>query len=113
MKTMCEYVFHTASGLDLYFLVFLSVIFLCLLRIVKFVFLLMTTLFVVCGMEWSSFPDIKSKNSLKANPVEKVELFGITIDCQLTFNGNLTGLCCNPDYRSYSLRKIRKYLTQD
>ena len=52
-------------------------------------------------------------NSIVINKSDTVELLGITTDIKLTFNEHINNLCRNASYKSYALRRIRKYLTED
>lgn len=44
------------------------------------------------------------------NENDKVQLFGITIICKLTFNENLYSLGFNDNYKLYTLCRIKLYL---
>ena len=52
-------------------------------------------------------------NPIVINESNAVELLEITIDNRLTFNEHINNLCRNASYNLYTLRRIRKYLTQD
>ena len=52
-------------------------------------------------------------NSIVINESNIEELLGITIDNMLTFNEHINNLYRNASYKSYALRRIRKYLTED
>ena len=62
------------------------------------------------GKKWHN-KIIKLKISpIVINEIDKVELFGIAINCTLTFHENLHILGFNANYKLYTLRRIKKYL---
>ena len=52
-------------------------------------------------------------NSIVINESDTVKLLGITIDNKLIWNEHINNLCPNASYKSYALRRIRKYLSHD
>ena len=56
-------------------------------------------------------PMILNINQVKVNKSQKVDLLGLTIVNQLTFNDHSDMLCSDANYKFHALRRIRKYLT--
>ena len=54
---------------------------------------------------------ILNLNQIKIEESQKVVLLGLTIDNRLTFKDHVDMLCSTANYKLYTLKRIRKYLT--
>ena len=68
--------------------------------------------FIILGKKQCNKAKLKI-NSIVINKSDTVELLGITIDNVLTFNEHINNFCRIASYKLYTLRRIKKYLTQD
>ena len=66
--------------------------------------------FMTLGKKWHNKIMKLTISPIVINEIEKVELFGITINCKLTFNENLHSLGFNANYKLYTLCRIKKTL---
>ena len=68
--------------------------------------------FTILGKKQSNKVKLKI-NLIIINESDTVELLGITIDNKLTCNEHRNKLYCNASYKLYTLRRIKKYVTQN
>ena len=56
-------------------------------------------------------PQKRFVNTFTIDESDEVELLGLTIDKELNFSKHIDKLCRNGQYKLYTLRRIRKYLS--